>query len=292
MRTAFVLAGGGSLGAIEVGMTLALAEAFVVPDLLVGSSVGAVNSAFLAGRPGLDGARALRAVWVGLRRSYIFPIGLLDGLLGFLGRRHYLVDPARMRALLERHLVQELLERSAVPCTVVASDVLSGEEVRLSQGPAVEAVLASVAIPGIFPHVRIGDRALADGAMASNTPIAAAVALGAQRIVVLPTGFSCAIESPPRSALAMMLHAVNRIIAQQLVVDIERFSGVAALSVVPPLCPLAVSAGDFTHSVELIDRAQATTREWLERGGLDSPGVPGPLRPHSHGGRDGSRLGS
>jgi NTE family protein len=93
MTTAFVFSGGGSLGAVQAGMLLALAERGVVPDLLVGSSVGAVNAAWTAGRPGVDGARELTEVWRSVRREEVFPLHPIRGLLGLTARRDHLLDP-------------------------------------------------------------------------------------------------------------------------------------------------------------------------------------------------------
>ena len=281
-KTAFVLAGGGSLGALQVGMLRSLLEHGIEPDLVLGSSVGSINAVFFAGVPTVEGVRALERVWRGLRRQDVFPIGLLDGLLGFLGRQSFLFNPGALRALLERELPVRRLEDAAIPCQVVAADALSGEEVRLFSGDAIEAILASAAIPAIFPPVVIGGRSLMDGGVSSNTPIAAALAAGAERVIVLPTGFNCAASQPPRSALGMLLQAISLLIARQLVVDVERFSGVATIAVVPPLCPLAVFSGDFTRTGELIDRAAGSTRAWLDQGGLRGGVVPPKLRPHEH----------
>jgi NTE family protein len=280
-RTAFVLAGGGSLGAVEVGMLQALVERGVMPDLVVGSSVGAINGAYFAARPDPAGIEDLASIWSGLRRSDIFPLGLLGGLFGFIGLRSHLLHSRSLHTLLEESL-PERFEQTKIPLHVVASDVLSGEEVHLSSGSLVEAVLASAAIPAVFPAVTLGGRALVDGALASNTPLAAALKLGAERLIVLPTGFSCALQAPPASALAMGLHAVNLLIARQLVVDVERFSTLAEIIVVPPLCPLSVSSASFTRSGELIYRAASGTRTWLDSGGLQSREVPRNLGPHQH----------
>jgi NTE family protein len=156
----------------------------------------------------------------------------------------------------------------------VATDVLSGLEVRLSQGDAVPILLASTAIPALFPPVTWNGQYLMDGGVANHTPISTAVALGATRIVVLPTGFPCAIERPPRGPIAMALHALNVLIAS--------FSAVAQVIVVPPLCPLMTSSYDFSQGGGLIDRAAGATREWLAAGGLSSTGIPGALRAHHH----------
>ena len=280
-RTAFVLAGGGSFGAVEVGMLKALVSHGVRPDLVIGSSVGAINGAYFVAEPNATGIERLEQIWRGLRRDQVFPFALRN-LFGMLFRRDYLVDSAGLRRLLEQHLPFQRLEEASLPFYVIATDLVAGTEVRLSSGPAVEAVLASAAVPGVFPPVRIGGRFLVDGSIASNTPIPAAVALGAKRVIVLPTGFACSLETPPRGAVATVLHCLNLLIAHQLALDIERLAGAARLVVVPPLCPLAISPYDFSHCGDLIDRAAETTRHWLERGGLEGGGVPGALIPHTH----------
>src|SRR5258708_5189249 len=153
-RTAFVLAGGGSLGAVEVGMLQALVERGIAPDLVVGASVGAINGAYFAGRPDCAGVESLGAIWRSLRRGDVFPIGLVCGFLGFIGMRSHLLAPDQLRALLERDLPVARLEDAKIPCHVVATDVLSGDEAGLSSGSAVEAVLATTAIPAPFPPER------------------------------------------------------------------------------------------------------------------------------------------
>ena len=280
--TAFVLAGGGSLGAVQVGMLRSLTAAGVVPDLLVGASAGAINASFFAGDPTARGVAELERIWRGLERSDVFPVSLLQGGLGVLGFRRNLVDPSPLRRLLARSLPALDLARTALPCHVVATDVTSGEEVVLSSGSAVEAVLASAAIPGVFPPVSIGGRYLIDGGIANNTPLSTAVSLGAGRIVVLPTGYACALDAPPKSALGMVLHAVSLLISRQLRVDIERLTTQADLHVVPPLCPIAVGPHDFRCAGEWIERAARSTQQWLERGGLEQHDVPGELGFHLH----------
>jgi NTE family protein len=280
--TALVLAGGGSLGAVQVGMLRALVAAGARADFVVGASAGAINAAYFAGAPTAEGVASLERVWRGLERSDVFPVSLLGGGLGALGLRRYLVDPGALRRLLARHLPTRDLARTALPCHVVATDATSGEEVVLSSGPAVEAVLASAAIPGIFPPVEIGGRHLIDGGIANNTPISTAVAFGAKSIVVLPTGFACALDAPPSSALGMALHAISLLISRQLRVDIERFATAAAIHVAPPLCPITSGPHDFRHVGEWIERAARSTEQWIARGGLERREVPAELGFHLH----------
>lgn len=264
--TAFVLAGGGSLGAVQVGMLGALVEHGITPDLVVGASVGALNGACYAADPDAAGVARLERIWRRLRRSDVFPLSLAGIAMCLLGRSDHVSRPDRLRTLVRTGLRCRRLEDARLPCHVVATDVLDGTEVVLSSGDAVAALQASSALPAVLPPVEIGGRMLMDGGISSNTPIAAALALGAGRLFVLPTGSSCALTAPPRGALAMALHALNLLAMRQLLADIDRFAARCELIVVPPLCPLAVHAYDFTQTGTLIDRARLATRSWLADG--------------------------
>lgn len=281
-RTGFVLAGGGSLGAVEVGMLRALVDAGVRADFLVGASAGAINAAFYAGKPTREGVEELATIWKRLRARDVFPFSPVGSLLGVLALRDHIVEPGPLRRLIERHLPYRQLEKAELPLHVVATDVRTGKIAVLSSGPAAPALLASAAIPGVFPPVKTGGEILFDGGIASNTPIATALELGAERVVVLPTGYSCEMKQPPASALGMALHGLNLMITRQLVTDIERFQDRTPIRVVPPLCPLSVQAYDFSSAADLIERAARTTGEWLARGGLEHGGVPHELPAHTH----------
>jgi NTE family protein len=159
---------------------------------------------------------------------------------------------------------------------------LQGLGVRLSTGPAVEAILASTAIPGIFPPVGIEGEPLIDGAVAANTPMRLAVGLGASRVIVLPTGYACALKEPPKSAVGKALHAITLMINWQLMHELELIAPDIQVHLVPTLCPLAVSPFDFSSSRELIERAARSSREWVEDGGLTRPARPEELAPHRH----------
>lgn len=263
MTTAFVLSGGGSLGSIQVGMLLGLAEAGIKPDLIVGTSVGALNGGWIAGRSDHDGVLALADLWRTLSRRKVFPTSPSMGLLGFLGRRPHLVSDIGIRTLLRQNLRFRRLQDAPTPLHVVATDVLSGQDVLLSSGDAVDAIVASAAIPAVLPPVRIGGRDLVDGGVVNNTPLSYAVELGATEVWVLPTGYSCAMPAPPRAALAMAMHAFTLAINRRLATDVERFEGAVELHVVPPLCPVRVSPIDFSRSGELIERSLESTRRWL-----------------------------
>jgi NTE family protein len=281
MTTAFVLSGGASLGAVQVGMLLGLAEAEIVPEMVVGSSVGAINGGWIASRPTVDGIRALGDLWGTLSRRDVFPTRPLTGLLGFLGRRRNLVPSSGLRRLIEDHIEFSRLEDAPVPLHVVATDVLSGQDVLLSSGDAADAILASAAIPGVYPPVEVEGRDMVDGGVVNNTPLSHAIALGADAVWVLPTGYACALSDAPRGALAMALHGLSLTVNQRLAVEVRHYERSVQLHVVPPPCSIRVSPADFSQSAELIERSHRTTTDWL-RARPPSTGQAAVLEPHRH----------
>lgn len=274
--TAFVLSGGGSLGAVQVGMLQALAARGVEPDLLVGTSAGALNAAYVAGH-GTSAAtlERLAGIWAGLRRRDVFPLQPARLAAAAVGRAPSLCAQDGLRRLLEAHLRFGRLEDAPIPLHVVTTDVRSGEEVVLAAGDAVDAVLASAAIPAVFPSVRIDGRDLVDGGVADNAAISHAVALGADVVYVLPTGYACALQEPPASPLASALHALTLLIEQRLVLDVARYAPQADIRVLPPLCPMSIPSTDFRHGALLVERARTATGRWLDDGG---PALPHPER--------------
>jgi NTE family protein len=264
MSIAFVLSGGASLGAVQVGMLQALAERDIVPDRVFGASAGALNSAWVAGDPTLSDLDDLAEIWMSLRTRDIFPFRPIAGFLGFVGRRDSLVSASGLRSLVARYVRFERLEDAPIPLCVIATEVTSGKEVALSRGDAVDAVVASAALPGVYPPVTIDGRMLIDGGVVNNTPISNAIAAGATRIYVLPTSYACTLEHPPRSALAVTLQAISLLVQQRLIEDVRELQGAVDLRVIPPLCPLSISPADFSHARELIAMSREGASRWLD----------------------------
>jgi NTE family protein len=281
-KTAFVFAGGGSFGSVQVGMLRALLSHGVTADMVVGSSVGAMNAAYFAGMPTAEGVERLAGIWRSLRRQDVFPI-TWQTVLGFIRRRDFLVAADGVRRLIDIHVPYRNLEDAKLPLHVVATDLLSGEIVVLSKGPVAQAVVASTAIPAAFAPVQLENLYLADGAITCNTPVRVAVARGARRLFVLPTGYACALEAPPRGAIACALHALTLLIARQLSHELHGLESGIEYFVVPPLCPLRGSPCDFSRTNELIERAAESTRTWLAEGGLTRCcEIPQQMRAHKH----------
>ena len=281
LTTALVLAGGGSLGAVQVGMLRELLAAGETFDFVVGSSAGAINGAYFATHPTMAGVRAMETLWRTVTRRDVMPFSFAT-LMNVLLRRDHLVDGQALLGLLERYLGHGSIEDTAIPLHIVATEQLSGREVVLSRGPLARAVLASAAIPGIFPPVTIDGRMLIDGGICNNAPISAAIERGAQRILLLPTGFACVPASLSPGAAARAMHAVNLLVARQLVNDIDRYADQAEICVVPSLCPLEASSYDYTVCASLIDRAASCTHDWIAADGLRGTGAPPMLHEHSH----------
>jgi NTE family protein len=283
-KTAFVLSGGASLGAIQVGMVRALYERGIEPDLIVGTSVGSINGAFLASRAPQPGtAEELAEVWRGIGRWQIFPLGPLSGFLGFFGARDHLISDRGLRALVESQLEFTRLEDAPVPLHVIATDLLSGQELRLSEGDAVEALMASAAIPGVFPAVEWRGRKLIDGGVSNNAPIADAIELGAERIYVLPTGSACDLPEPPRGAVAMLLHATSLLVHRRLLMEAELLRDRAELIVLPPPCPLSIAPVDFSQTDELIRGGYEASTHYLDARAAGADVIPVGITDHAHG---------
>lgn len=280
-KTAFVFAGGGSFGAIQVGMLHALAAHGVTADMVFGSSVGALNCAYYAGNPTIAGINKLEAIWRDLRRRDVFQVTWRT-LLGFMRRRDFLATSEGLRTLVDKHLPYRNLEDAKIPVHIIATDIISAETVVLTKGPAADAILASAALPPAFPPVKLESLYLADGAITSNTPVKTAVACGARRLIVLPTGYACALQEPPKGAVATALHALTLLIARQLIEEIESLDPAIEYFVAPPLCPLKGSPYDFSQTAELIARAKASTSAWLAEGGLEHPREHAQLGLHKH----------
>lgn len=275
MTTAFVLSGGASHGSIQVGMALVLEEHGIVPDLIVGTSVGAINGAWLAGG---GSATDLADVWRGLEREDLFPTKPLLGLRAFAGRSNHFVPDTGLREMLAANVPFERIEDASVRLIVVAADALSGEEVLLTSGNAVDAITASASLPAIYPPVDIDGRLLVDGAIINNTAITTAIEAGATDVWVLSTGYSCDLITPPDTAIAAALHAVSLMVQRRFVLEMEANTYTVPIRLIPSPCPVDVSPIDFSHSAELIESAASGTRAWLEAGQPPADMVPQPRR--------------
>lgn len=280
-KTAFVLAGGGSLGAVQVGMLAELIANGVQPDFIVGVSAGALNGAFLAFEPSINMVERMAVLWSTITTREVLGLSWRS-LLGIVGLRNHIASPRGLHSLLLRELPYQDFADAAVPLYLVCAELVTGNEVVLSSGDITKAVLASTAIPGVFPPVEHEGRFLVDGAVTSGTPISVAVAHGASRIIVLPCGFACAEKTVARGAVGRAIHAISLLGASQLRRDFERYSTLCQIHIAPPLCPMTQSSFDYSKGTDLIARGRVVTRQWINEGGLGRGDFPAQLSIHSH----------
>jgi len=204
-----VLCGGGSRGAIEVGFLEALWEAGIAFDGIVGSSVGALNGAFLAagGHP-----QELATIWRALRFRDVFRFNLRMLWRGL--RETAVFTPGRrLRTLLEE-VGARRFEQLRIRFTVVATDLATGAAVALDRGPLAPALEASIAIPGLFPPVELDGRWLVDGSLSADLPIAEAVRRGATEVWAM----RCACCASPR----YRFDSLTAVMAQTFGIAVDR----------------------------------------------------------------------
>jgi NTE family protein len=252
---------------MQAGSVLALYEAGIEPDLLVGTSVGAMNAAFLATRPGLEGARALNAAWVALRREEAVQLNPLLAFMGFFGLRNHLISAAQLRRLFAKWIPINRFEEAAVPFAAVATDALSGEPVVLSKGDIGDALAASSAIPGLFPPVSVEGRWLIDGSLSSNQPVLEAQDLGADEIYLITTATAARI-APPRGAVAIAMNSVSLLTTHVARLQLEEARRRAEqkgghIHIVPSAEPPAPGRFDYRRSAALSEQAYRRTQGWL-----------------------------
>lgn len=196
-KVAFVLGGGGVLGAHEVGMLQALAEAGIRPDVIIGTSVGAINGVFAAAYP--KGIEKLADLWRSGGVMSVFDGSIVTRVGTFLRSGTHVQSSHGLAGLLAELLPVERIEDLEVPFQCVAASIERATAHWFCDGPIIPAVLASSAVPGLLPAVRIGDEHFLDGGLVHSIPVGRAVALGAEAVYVLHVGrIERALAAPRR----------------------------------------------------------------------------------------------
>jgi NTE family protein len=260
----FVLSGGANLGAEQAGMLEALLEAGIRPDVLVGTSIGAANAAFMAADPSPDRARRLAALWRSVRSRDIFPLNPLR-IAKAIARGGALFSPEPFARLLGQQIPYERLEEASADLRIVTTDFETGDEIVLSSGPVRDAILASTALPGVFPPHELDGHLYLDGGLVDHVPIQPAIEAGADTIYVLSVGFPCPPPANHRSARAVLLHSIGILLSQRVRVDgthLPEHNPAVRIIKIPPVCT-QVGLRDFSQAAALIDRARTQTKAFL-----------------------------
>jgi NTE family protein len=257
--TALVLCGGGSRGAVEVGLYRALVELRVPIDLVVGTSVGAINGAAIAARMPLDD---LARLWKGLTRRDVFVLN--RQLLWKLLWADSLYDDRPLRKFLERALPVRTFAELAVPLIVTGTDFASGQAVYWRDGKLLDAIMASVAVPGLFPPQLIGGVQVVDGGITDNVPVEVAVAEGATTVVLMLCAGCERAGHPVRGLLPILRRALSIAIDRKYHAEVRQYTGRADVIALEPPGDLAIDPLDFRHTDELIERGYASAMAALK----------------------------
>lgn len=260
----FVLGGGGNRGAVQVGMLKALLERGVHPDAVVGCSVGAINAAGIAADPTQGGIERLEQLWRDLDGEAICPSGRLNGFLLLARRYKSLQSNDPLRRLLLAGLPHPHFEDYAIPLHVVATSLRTGTERWFSSGRVLEPVLASAAVPAIFPPVEIAGERFVDGAVVNNVPISRALELGATRVVVLHVGNFDRPRPEPKRPLDALLQSFSISRNFRFLHEAGQAAEQAELIILPAVDPGAIKHNDFSRSGQMITMAYEATRSYLD----------------------------
>jgi len=275
-RLAVVLSGGAMLGAFQVGVIDALARRGVVPDLLIGTSVGAINASYWAFNPGLEAGRELLAAWLDMDRHRVFPRNPLPAIQGLLRGRDHLLDNGGLVQILERNLGHEAeLQASSIPLQVVATDLHSGERVILRQGNALRAVLASAAIPGVFVPILVDGHVLIDGSVVSNLELAGAIEAGATDVIAIDLMGPMASQ-PTSNIVEVMQRAINLSLRRQTDLTLQVVQRRARVALLRPSFGWKAGAGTTGETLILFSLGRDCGEDLAERhlrGRTVSPGI-------------------
>lgn len=269
---AFVLSSGANLGAVQVGVLRALVEHGVRPDLIVGCSIGAINGAALAEDPTPAGIARLEHVWTTTDTRALMPRPWLPPPVAMMRRGEAIHSRAGLRRLLDRALTATNFADLDTPLHCVATDVHAGAEAWFDEGPLVEALLASSAMPAMFPSVVIDGRRYLDGAVVNDVPVRRAAELGARTLYVLEVGPLSRAWSESSRPLGTAIEAYWIARRHRFQRELDALPPDVEVHLMPHGDPPRLRVNDFTRSAELMAAAHRASTAYLARvGQIDAP---------------------
>jgi NTE family protein len=265
-RTAFVLGGGGNLGAIQVGQLRALLERNIVPDAVIGCSVGALNGAAIAGNPTLDEANRMSALWKGLGREDIFSSSRRTrGPLAFIRQGVSAYNDSGLRKMISEWLSFTTFEETVARFSVVATHLHSGVERWFEKGDLTGPLLASTALPGAFPPVDIHGETYIDGGVVNNVPISKAFEMKAKRVYVLDVGNLEKEPRAPKRPYEVLMQAVTIARAHRFRTERDMVPEGVEMVRMPAIDVGKLRYDDFSRSAELIERSYKVSAAFLDK---------------------------
>jgi NTE family protein len=260
---AFVLSGGGNLGALQIGMMRALLEHDIRPDLILGCSVGAINGAGLAEDPTLAGTLRLERLWRALDGKELMPAGWLPNAVAIARRGEAIHESHGLRRHLEQTLTARTFEELSVPFQCVATDVAGVREVWFRSGPVIQPILASAALPAVYPAVEIDGVRYLDGGIVDDVPMSRAVELGARTLYVLQVGLFSRPRPEPKRPLDVAVQAYWIARHHRFKRELAAMPSDIELHLLPTGQAPLMRYNDFTRTSELISLAYEASSAYL-----------------------------
>ncbi len=260
-ETAFVLGGGGILGAHEVGMLRALAENSITPDVILGTSIGAINGAFFAADPSSRGVERLIDLWRQANVTSASAGVLLRRVTTLARSGTHLESLETLRRRLAESLPAQRIEDLPIRFQCVAASIERAAEHWFDRGPLADVVLASCAVPGILPPVKIGDEHYIDGGIVNSIPVARAVALGASSIYVLQVGRLEKPLRPPRRPWEVGLVAFEVARRHRFANDLQALPQGVELHLMPTGGSAAPAYDDLSGQIRIRRIARTVERQ-------------------------------
>ncbi len=280
---ALVLSGGGVLGALQAGILRALFRSGFRPSMIVGTSAGALNGAFLAFRPDDTGAAELVRIWKELRGKSLFLFNPLSIAFQLISGELGLLDASPLKELIERHTPVDDFGATSVPLYITTTNLTQGRKTVFDRGPVTRAVLASTALPGIFPPVEIDGEIYVDGGVLENLDMRTAVELGADEVLAIDLS-RCIDSRRPDSIVDLWVQTLDVIQRERVEHEYGHLASRARITLVQPGVESSASLANFTGIDRLLDEGERfgeeVVREFMPGGRLRPGVVHEPLHIH------------
>jgi NTE family protein len=252
------------MGALQAGILVDLMRRGFRPGRIVGTSVGALNGAFLAFHPDTEGAEELVEIWRGLEKERYLRINPVSIAYRLASRQTHLFNNSFLLDLIAKHAETDDFAATTVPFSVTATNLYTGRKEVFTSGPISQAILASTAIPGVFEPYRINGSAFIDGGVVANLDLETAVDLGAKEILAIDLSHCFELPSP-RNVAGVVVRTVDIVMRDRVQRDMLALSRKAKITLIQPEVEHGPGVGDFRNVVRLLEEGVSIGKRLVER---------------------------
>ena len=259
-----VLSGGGAMGALQVGVLRVLFRHGFRPGRIIGTSVGALNGAFLAFHPDDAGVEHLAEIWRGLENERFLRFNPVRLAYRIASRQMNLFEGDFLERLVAEHAIEDDFAATKVPLAVVATNLNTGRKQVITEGSVSQAVLASTAIPGVFSPVQLEGDSFIDGGVVANLDLETAVEQGAREILAIDLSH-CFQLREPSNVIGVITRTVDIVMRDRVQRDMLALARRARITLVQPEIERGPGVGDLRFVSELIDQGEAFARRLADQ---------------------------